>query len=81
MPHQALRYSWNDAILLQTMIHGVSQRVKMEFARRIFDILYARPFQIVAEGFSLGKNAVNIRSVGPGRLSSSSFLSAVTTSG
>jgi hypothetical protein len=37
------------------MIHGVSQRVKMEFARRIFDILYARPFQTVAEGFSLGK--------------------------
>jgi hypothetical protein len=29
--------------------------VKMELARRIFDILDARPFQIVAEVFLLGK--------------------------
>ena len=39
------------------MIHGVPQRVKMEFARTIFDILDACPFQIMAKGFSLGKNA------------------------
>ena len=30
----------------------------MEFARRIFAILDARPFQIMAERFSLGENAV-----------------------
>ena len=32
MPHQVLRHGWNNPILLQTMIHGVSQGVKMEFA-------------------------------------------------
>jgi hypothetical protein len=56
--HQVLCHGRNDAILLQTMIHGVSQGVKMELARRIFDILDARPFQIMTEGFSLRKNAV-----------------------
>jgi hypothetical protein len=40
------------------MIHGVSQRVKMELTRRIFDILDARPFQVMAEGFSLREDAV-----------------------
>jgi hypothetical protein len=58
VPHQVLCYGWNNAIFLQTMIHGVSQGVKMQFARRSFDILDASPFQIVAEGFSLGKDAV-----------------------
>jgi hypothetical protein len=45
-------------VLLQTMIHSVSQGGKMELARWILDILDARPFQIMAEGFSLRKNAV-----------------------
>jgi hypothetical protein len=52
MPHQVLRHGWNNPILLQTMIHGVSQGVKMELARRIFDILDARRFQIMAERLS-----------------------------
>jgi hypothetical protein len=56
VPHQVLCYGWRNSILLQTMIHGVSQGVKMKLARRIFDILDTRPFQIVAEGFSLRKN-------------------------
>ena len=57
VPHQVLRYGWNNPVLLQTMIHVVPQRVKMEFARTIFDILDACAFQIMAKGFSLGKNA------------------------
>ena len=28
MPHQVLRHGWNNPILLQTMIRGVSQGVK-----------------------------------------------------
>ncbi|MGA9577057.1 MAG: hypothetical protein WBV90_05510 [Terrimicrobiaceae bacterium] len=56
MPHQVLRYGRNNPILLQTMIHGVSQGVKMELARWIFGILDAGPFQILAERFSFRKN-------------------------
>jgi hypothetical protein len=81
MPHQVLHCGWNDAILLQTMVRGVPQGVKMELSRRIFDILDARPFQIVAEGFSLRKNGAKTRSVGSGRLSSWSLLRATKTSG
>ena len=40
------------------MIQGVPQGVKIELARRIFAILDARPFQIMAERFSLWENAV-----------------------
>jgi hypothetical protein len=65
VPHQVLRRGWHNPILLQTMIRGVSQGVKMVVPKD-FRYLDASPSQAMAEGLSLWENAAKTDPPVPG---------------